>query len=52
MAQDSISDVTMTLYNPLTLTGAFMAFLMFLWSRKSRVTIMRVRRMLSVKEIE
>ena len=52
MAQDPISDVTMNLYSPLTLIGAFVAFLIFLWSRKSRATIMSVRRMLSVKEIE
>ena len=51
-AQDSISEVTMTLYNPLTLIGMSTAFLMFLWSMKSRVMIMSVRRRLSAKEIE
>lgn len=51
-AYDSTRVVTIALYNPLTLTRAFIAFRMRLLSMKSHPMIMNVRRTTRVKEIE
>ena len=51
MAQDSMNMVTMALHNP-PVPAPPMAVRMFLVCRTSRITIIRVRRMLSGSEIE
>ena len=52
MAEDSMSMVTMALYNPVAPEGASMAVRIFLLCKTSRITIMSVRRMLSEREME
>ena len=49
-AEDSISVVAMTVYNPLALVRVPIAFWMFLLCRMSRVAIIVVRRRLSTRE--
>ena len=51
-AEDSTSIVIMTLYNSPIPPGLPMAARMFLQCRRSRMTIMRVRRTLSETEVE
>ena len=52
MAEDSMSMVTMVLYNPLIPVGASVVARMLLLRRMSRTIIMRVSRTLSESEIE
>ena len=51
-AEDSMSMVAIVLYNPLIPAEDPVAMRTFLPCRMSRMTIMRVRRMLSEREIE